>query len=289
MGFPSIVCPDSEMVLQGFTGRSVVLRLNRCQGIAAGVENVRRSANTLVGVMVESDRPLADIEFAHHHQGIPLAVMAPALGPFRDLARHLDRLRALNLRVYLPCDHPENLTGLRILSSVGIHCGADFRNGRTDWESLADLATYAVLERVPHAAIEPFSFIVSNYNSSKYLDWGRVWFDDPRHFLHLDEDGRVALSRAELAEKRFVAPSLNEIEAPDEFPPIRERQLSWRHYFTDNHPCASCAGWKICLGKFSDTLTANPGCAEFFREVLDLVRQHTALQVAAPEPRIWQP
>lgn len=289
MGFPTIVCPGSDSLLQSFTGFSVTLRLKSCDHIGPGVEKVWKSGNTLNGVIVESDRPLADIELDDHRQGIPLAVMAPSLGHFRHLAKHLDRLRNLSLRVYLPCDHPDNLASLRILSSVGIHCCADFRPGRTDWESLADLATYALLGRVPHAAIEPFVFMAANYHSSQYIDWGRVTFDDPRYFLHLDEAGRVALSQAELDEKRFVAHRLSEIGTPEEFPPIRERLQSWKHYFADNHPCASCAGWKICHGKFSDDLTRKPGCSEFFMDLIDLIRQRLALQVAQEERRIWQP
>jgi hypothetical protein len=289
MAFPRIVCPDSATVLQGFTGRSVALRVHGCDGIALGVDHVRKSGNNLFCIIVESDQPLADMEFDDCHQGIPLAVMTPALGRFRDLSRHLDRLRTLNLRVYLPCDHPDNLTGLRILASVGITCCADFSNGRTDWESLADLATYAVLERAPHAAIEPFAFMVAHYPACRCLDWGRVIFDDPRYFLHLDAGGRVALSRAELAENCFVAHSLNEIEAPAEFPPIRDRLRSWQHFFIDNHPCASCAGWRLCLGKFSRNLAANAGCAEFFTEMIDLVPRHIAAPVVPEERRLWQP
>ena len=289
MGFPRIVCPDSEILLQSFTGFPVALRLNHCQGIVPGVEHVRKSGNTLFCVIVESDRPLADMEFDARHQGIPLAVMAPALGRFRDLARHLDRLRTLNLRVYLPCDHPGNLAGLRILSSVGVHCCADFRKGGIDWEALADLATYAVLERTPHAAMEPFAFMAANYPASHRLDWGRVWFDDPRHFLHLDGNGRVALSQAELAEGRFVAHSLDEIQAPAEFPPIRERLRSWRNYFVDGHPCAFCGGWRICLGKFSRDPAGPGGCSEFFLEMIDLVRRQAALPAAPEERQLWQP
>ena len=229
------------------------------------------------------------MEFDARHQGIPLAVVAPSLGRFRDLARHLDRLRTLNLRVYLPCGQPGNLAGLRILSSVGVHCCADFRKGGTDWEALADLATYAVLERTPHAAMEPFAFMAANYPASHRLDWGRVWFDDPRHFLHLDGNGRVALSQAELAEGRFVAHSLDEIQAPAEFPPIRERLRSWRTYFVDGHPCAFCGGWRLCLGKFSRDPAAPGGCAEFFLEMIDLVRRQAALPAAPEERQIWQP
>jgi hypothetical protein len=289
MGFPRIVCPDSETVLQGFTGRSVALRVDGWDRIASGADQVRKSGNSLFCIIVESDQPLADMEFDGRHQDIPLAVMAPALGRFRDLARNLDRLRNFNWRVYLPCDHPDNLTGLRILSSVGITCCADFRDGRTDWESLADLAAYAVLERAPHAAIEPFAFMAANYPTCRHLDWGRIIFDDPRHYLHLDACGRVALSRAELAENWFVALSLNEIGVPAEFPPIRDRLRSWQHFFIDNHPCASCAGWRLCLGKFSQDLDANAGCAEFFTEMIDLVHRHTAAQAVPEERRLWQP
>ena len=230
------------------------------------MEKVRKSGHSLFCVIVESDRPLADIELDEHHTGIPLAVRAPVAGRFRDLAQRLDRLRNLNLRVYLPCDNPDNLASLRTLSSVGIHCCADFRHDSNDWESLADLATYAVLERSPHAPIEPFAFIVSNYHASKYLDWGRVTFDDPRYFLHLEMDGRVALSRAELDEKRFVALSPDEIEEPDEFPPIRERLRSWRHYFIDNHPCAFCAGSKFVSGSFPMASPKMPPVPNFSRK-----------------------
>jgi hypothetical protein len=288
MGFPIIVSPNNRLLLQSFTGFSVVLRLNDCPRLAEGVENVRQSGNSLCCVIMEFNRPLADIALEDYPPQIPLAVMVPALGRFRDLAGNLDRLRHLNLRVYLPCDHPDNLSSLRILASVGIPCCADFRYGRNDWDALADLATYAVLEQAPHAPIEPFAFMAANYHPGHYLDWGRVIFDDPGHFLHLDEDGRVALSPAELVEKRFVASNLQEINSPAEFPPIRRRLRSWRHYFTDNHPCAFCAAWRICRGKFSAGLSDNAGCAVFFQEMLELVRQARALHLAREKRRIWQ-
>lgn len=288
MGFPIIVSPNSQSLLQSFTGLSVVLRLNDGPCLAEGVENVRQSGNSLCCVIVESDHSLANIDFAAHPPHIPLAVMVPALGRFRDLTRHLSRLRHLNLRVYLPCDHPDNLSSLRILSSLGIHCCANFRYGRNDWQALADLATYAVLEQAPHAPIEPFAFIAANYHPGHFLDWGRVIFDDPEHFLHLDEDGRVALSPADLTAQCFVASNLQEIKSPEEFPPIRRRLRAWRHYFLDNHPCAFCAGWRICRGKFSAGLSDNAGCAEFFQEMLDLVRQTRALHLAQEKRRIWQ-
>jgi hypothetical protein len=209
MKFPHIVCPNCEILLQSFTGRTVVLRLESSENLAAGLENLRKSGNILGGVILETDHPLADLAFADCPRDLPLALYTPALGNFRDLARHLDRLRQLNLRVYLPADKNDNLTSLRILSSVGIHAGAVFAHG-TDWEYLADLATYALLGRAPHAAIEPFAFIAANYRPGQNLNWGSVFFDEPRHFLHLDIHGRVALSPVELAGQRFVAASVGD-------------------------------------------------------------------------------
>ena len=288
MGFPNIVCPNNKSLLRKFKGRSVALRLNDMDGIAEGVANVRDSGNTLFCVTIEANRPLAEIGWEDCPEGTPLAIMAPSMGLYRNLRKHLEKLRGLDLRIYLPCDNADNLTSLRILSSVGIHTCADFKERDPDWESLADLAAYAILGQTPHAGIEPFAHILVNYDPSQYLDWGRVVFDDPARFLHLDEDGRVALSRAELDRNRFVG-NLNEIEAPEEFPPIRERNLSWRNYFINNHPCASCAGWKVCLGKFSGSIRDNAGCSRFFTEMLDLVCRRRSLDAAREEHRVWQP
>ena len=149
--------------------------------------------------------------------------------------------------------------------------------------------TYAVLGRAPHASMEPFIFIASNYDPHAYLEWGSLYFNDPRRFLHVDAEGRVALSPAELRQKRFVAPSLADIGIPSQFPPIHQRLQAWRHFFTDNHPCASCGGWKICLGKFARQMRKNGGCRAFFVEMLEVARQYQEQKSPPMEACIWQP
>jgi hypothetical protein len=149
--------------------------------------------------------------------------------------------------------------------------------------------TYAVLGRAPHAPIEPFSFIASNYDSHLILPWGAIAFDDPAHFLHLDAQGRVALSCDELRQGVFIAPSIGGIDASTLSAAISERVNAWRRYFVDNHPCASCAGWKICLGRFSDDLPDDAGCAKLFSELIDAAAM---LKTPAPQQdqsEIWRP
>ncbi|MEW6387083.1 MAG: hypothetical protein AB1491_06170 [Thermodesulfobacteriota bacterium] len=289
MNLPRIVCPPDPGLLQSFVDRTVLVRVPSLGEAAAAAARVGQSGNRLLCVIVESDSPLADLDFQEDQKAIPLAVMAPSTGQFRHLARQLDLLRSFNLRVYLPGHHAENLVGLRILSSVGIYTCAVLGNGSMDWEALADLMTYAVLERVPHAAIEPFNFIASRYDPAAYLEWGGIFFDDPKTYLHLDGKGRVALSPAELRKKQFIAQSIAEIPEPAEFPAIRERLQAWRQYFLDNHPCASCPGWKICLGRFAGDGLGNQGCAGFFLEMLEVARQFKNRQTQAEEFRIWQP
>jgi hypothetical protein len=288
MSLPRIVCPHNRDLLQTFRDRTVAVRVKGLETAAAAAADVWESDNHLLCVIIESGSPLADLDFREEQKDLPLALMAPSCGKFRHLARRLDLLRRCNLRVYLPGSPPENLVSLRILSSVGIYTGAMI-DGGVDWDALGDLMTYAVLERVPHAAIEPFAFIASHYDPSSYLDWGGLFFDNPENYLHLDEEGRVALSAAELREQRFVAPSISEIAAPQEFPAIRERLQAWRQYFVENHPCASCGGWKICLGKFAASGSGSQGCAGFFLEMLEVARQFKDRQIQAEGFQIWQP
>lgn len=289
MKLPRIVCPYNKTLLRSLRGQELAVRVRTTDHAEEAATCVRESGNGLFCVIVDARSPLADLELRDDLKDIPLAIMAPALGKFRNLVRILPILRGGNIRVYLPCDDPENIVGLRLLSSVGVHSCAVFGADMPDWDALADLMTFAVLERAPHAPIEPFEFIAGHYDPSSYLDWGALFFDDPRRFLHLDAKGRVALSPAELRAKRFVADNIGAIAAADEFPAIRERVEGWRRYFVENHPCAFCGGWKVCLGKFAGADTGNEGCGAFFRELMDVARQRAALRAQGEECRIWQP
>lgn len=289
MKLPKIVIPYNKSLLRSISGQIVAVRVKNIAQAAEAADQVRDSANALFCVIVDTNSPLAELGMLDGMKEIPLAIMAPAMGKFRRVAEILPILRGGNIRVYLPCDQPDNITSLRLLSSLGIHCCALFAPGETDWEALADLMTYAVLERAPHAPMEPFEFIASSYVPGSYLDWGRVFFDDPRHFLHLDARGRVALSHREASTGNFIAAGIAEIASADELPAISERINSWRYRFAENHPCAYCAGWKICLGRFAAEAGSDGECAAFFQEMLDVSRQRAAQRAGGEELRIWQP
>jgi hypothetical protein len=121
------------------------------------------------------------------------------------------------------------------------------------------------------------------------LDWGCAVFDHPRSFLHLDENGRVALSERCLAIGEFVADSIHEITSANDFLPIRDKCHEWRTYFRDGHVCAFCPGWRICLGKFSSGVFEPEKCSGFFAELMGLASQFQSVTQARNERLIWRP
>jgi len=286
MEWPKFVCPNERSLLETFQGQTFAVRIRSLDEARCAEANVRECGNTLFCAILESVIPLEAIEFSEDQKDIPLALFVTSIGKVRKFAKRLDLMRQSNMRVYVPANNQENLAGIRILSSLGIHTCAVIDGTGTNWEALIDLMTYAVLGRVPHASIQPFDFIASHYHPEAWTNWGRVYFDDVAEFLHLDAQGRVGLCHKDLMEGRFVAGSVGEIGDPSKFPAIKDRVQSWKRYFLENHPCASCPGWKICLGR----LSAHPpdGCAEFAQEMIQVARQSKSLQTAPEGPSVWQ-
>ena len=48
-----------------------------------------------------------------------------------------------------------------------------------------------------------------------------------------------------------------------------ESQTQWQAFFLKTEPCAFCPAWRVCLGKFSSTHEQNPGCKDFFPDLMD--------------------
>jgi hypothetical protein len=273
----NIVCPYNTALLNRLKDHVVIVRVEGTDVISKAAADVVYSGNQLRLVIVETDLALDSIEYYDQWKDIPLALKASSLGKFRNLVKKLDTMRNLNLCVYLSCSDHKNIVGLRILSSVGIRCGVTFDEGDVDWEDLADLMTYAVLERTPHAPIEPFMFIATHYKSDAHTDWGTVFCDDPNTFLHLDSEGHVALSLKELNKKQFIAMDYFGVTPSFLSEVIGQRSQTWRDYFLDNGACARCVGWRVCLGKFNRGSRQVDGCEAFFSEMMEVAEQYQSI------------
>jgi hypothetical protein len=278
-----LVCPHDRALLDRLEARTVCVRVDATSDIASAAADVRRH-NTLACVICDSNVALEDIEIQDDWRDLPIALMVPSAGRFRGIAGKVDALRTLNLRVYLPCDA---LTGARVLASLGIAVCIEFHTA-PDWDALTDLMTYALLGLVPHAPIDPFHTIANGYRqTNRSDDWGRVTFDDPSRYLHLDAAGRIALSRSDLCAGKFVASDLPQLDSPEVKRAIEERTEAWRELFAECHFCARCRAWRICRARVCDGKAAPDGCEAFFGEMAEVI-EHRRNQPGSAAA-LWQP
>jgi len=274
MSYPTLLCPHDPALFDPLKGHNVAVRVDRPEDVCRAAEEVDSAGGILNRIIIETDRPLSALPIPGDWDGIPVALFAPEMGRYRDLSDTIQKLYDFKIHVYFPAGNAENLVSCRILASLGVTCCLAFDEREPDWTALADLMTYAAFGPVPHAPIEPFHHMASHYSPGACLDWGALYFDDPREYLHLDSRGRVALSRHGLTKGLFIADHISSIRDPLENEGYMKGLNAWRRHFLEDHPCILCEGWKICLGRFGSDGRHRPGCARFAADTLAEIEQY---------------
>ncbi|MBN1574317.1 MAG: hypothetical protein JW984_14050 [Deltaproteobacteria bacterium] len=277
MDFQNIVLPYEPSLIEALEGRDaeLIVHVNDISEIVPAADDVLSSRNRLRSIVVGTDKTLDLLDFSGGWETIPVILYSPGPGSFKDLQQKFDLIHKLNLRPLFPADNKEGVVGLQTLSSTGFQCGVDFGFESPNWEALTDLMTYAILMTTSHANVEPFSYLIENYNPHEFNDWSSVYFDDPKDFLHLDSQGRAALTYSDLASKNFIAENISEVDSMEVCLQLEEKKRAWRRYFLENLPCSTCEGWRVCLGKFERLIDKSGLCsaAPFFKEMLDILDQ----------------
>jgi hypothetical protein len=266
-----VVCPADPELLGRLRGCVVVLRLPSLEGLDRAIDAARRAETPLHCVAVESRHPLAMLKVEERWVDTPIALAVPSIGRIREVVAMAPLLRRMNIRIVLAADVPGNLTALRILASLGVACVAGPGKGPIAWDEFSELATYALVGIVPHAPIEPFDTLAAQYDPNRRTDLRRVWFDDVTRFVHMDGSGRFALTASDLAAGRYAGLTPEELDGFDATEAYRDRLEAWRLVFLQKDGCASCPGWRICLGTFESSASNGAGCRKAFSEILDLI------------------
>jgi len=284
----AIVFPFREDLLCRLRGLAVVPRVQSLENIGDVLNPIYHAGANTRCVLVESEVPLTSAGLHQGLAGIPVALAVPRLGPLSDFFRLLPVLRQLSIRVFLPIGVEGNLTTLRILSSLGIGTTIVLDGKEPDWDGLADLMTYAFFGQVPHASIDPFNYLGDNFDPGSRNEFEAVYFDDPRAYLHLDPEGRVALTRDALKRGDFLAGDLesirNGIEGLEAF---RSRMSAWSDHFLALDACSTCPGWRVCSGRFARHRQPDDNCRGFCAELLDNLEQYRATR--RQPVTSWQP
>ncbi len=236
--------------------------------------DVVNKQNKLNNITVYYDGALTSIRFLETWKHIPLVLYVNSIGSHRMFFHLMPILRQMNVRIFLSNQTPQNFVDLQIMASLGICSGIYFSTTKMDWNKFADLQTYAIYSKNKHAAVEPFNFILSNYKRESRLDFNTVYYNDPQKFLHLNAEGQIALNADDLKAGKFVLENISLIDSlPDNQDYIKET-TKWQQHFLDKTHCAECLAWRICLGKFVETIDDQKSCANTMTELLDGVEHH---------------
>ena len=283
-----LVCPYDRKLLDRMRSKAAVIRVPDIEKAISAYQYAKDAQVMIHCILVETQLPLAAIDFITGCENIPLAVYVSGLGNFRDFINKIAVLRKMNLRVFMPTSPPENFQSLRIISSLGIDSGVLFMDTDPDWDLLTDLMTYSLLGQAPHGAIEPFNYIAGHQNSTGGTDFSAVYFRDPSRYLHVDGQGQVALSGEDLAAGKFLAVNLDQHEDIEQSEEYLQRLEGWKEIFLQNEGCAYCQGFRVCLGKFRNFQSNGQGCKQFFVELMETAEQFQDLEKKRNPPK-WQP
>jgi hypothetical protein len=284
-----LVCPFDKNLLDKMHDESLVVISPGFEQIPHVFHTAGERNNRVMCVVVYSNSSLASVPFHESWKGIPIAIYAAELGPFKEIMMRLPLIRDLNLRIFLNSDKKENYTGLHILSSLQVNCGLEFGEKDMDWEALNDLMTYSLYGKVKHGAIEPFQFVANKYNPERLTEYNTIYFNNPQVYLHVDEDENIAISGKHLQQKNYVAAGLEALNDIKNNKVFEEAILDWQQHFLKDDGCAFCPSWRVCLGKFAEQKERNPGCQKFFADMMEATDDFLSKQHKQREREIWQP
>lgn len=288
MSEQALVCSLQTALTMKLDGSAPVIRTERPDRLREIRTELLNHQMKIRCLLVKTDLSLEEIPFDESWEGLPIALQITRIGRYRTYARMVPRLRKLNIRIYAPAECDENLTGFRILASLGVETALTLTAIPPDWEKVTDLMTYALLGLSPHAGIEPFLFIGEHYEPASRTEFGAVYFDDPTAYLHLDEKGRVYVSPHDLQTGRAAVEEPFEIEGVEKTEAYRDRMESWRQHFVAMDACSVCPGWRLCGGTCARFLSHGNGCSDLFTEMMDVVEQYQAIKSERVRSA-WQP
>jgi hypothetical protein len=284
----ALVIPFTPELMRQAAGADVVVKIDALSDVVAAIDAAGRNNLKLVRIWARPCANLSEIALCDIPTDLPIALEIAGIGSLARCRAHVSWLSRHNVRLYLPLQSRQNAVDLRVLSSLGLHCcgmitGEEPQN--IDWDAVYDLAVYSLFGTQPHGEIDPFSYLRANCGNGRLVDFGQVFFDSPRRYFQVAEDGSISFSRAGMLAGKKIAAKLSAYR--DVIGTI-EYQLAiseHRSFFEQPTECARCEVWRLCLGRFADS-AASGGCRAVFQQVIEC---HEADAKKTPsQKQIWR-
>jgi len=283
MNNPIIISDFYPELLQSSSGNAFVIKTTNPELFQDIYKLVNQNNKLHCIYFSDLSKSLSSIDFKPEWTGIPISVFVRVLGELKQLLPKLGIIRSLNLRLFLPAHPDENLTSIKILSSLGIPTGVFFIKGeKINWSLLNDLMYYYFYTINKHADIEPFKYIADHYHHT-HINFNAVYFNHPLKYIFCNKFGITSLTEANLNDGKNGDLHISELnenwknEKKLDFE--RDLMLNFKHL----NACSVCPGWRICLSAFKEQIEENPGCTDFFTEMLDACEFYNKTRQNKPE------
>ena len=155
------VVPFSEAVISKATGRRLAVRTTDLGDIGRIIAAV--SSDRLHCIEVTADS-LSMIDLKKEWLTLPLVFRLKSAGRLLDCIPALENLRNSAARFYFQATS-ENITAVRVLSSLMVKTGLILDGDNTDWDAMEDLLVYDSCGKVPHTSAEPFLYAYTEYKN----------------------------------------------------------------------------------------------------------------------------
>jgi len=264
----TLVIGFDEKLISRLNGENIIVTTNNFNALNR-IKNVVNESNKLNNITVFYDGVLTSIRFLEDWKNIPLTIYVSSLGSYRMLFHMMSALRDMSIKIFLPASNKQSYIDVQTLSSLGILAGIYFNNKNVSWDKFKDLEVYALYAKTNHAPIEPFQYVFANFKGQVRLDFGGLYYNDPNKYLHVNGDGKVALTMHDLINNNFALDSLNDVNQLKDNEEYIKLTTAWQQHFLNKTVCSFCPTWRICLGKFIETVDANKECESFFIELLE--------------------
>lgn len=263
-----IVCDFDEDLIRRFQNKALVVK-TRDLNLVQHIHWVISEHNKNHCIEVDYRGALSAMPVEEEWKDIPMHIFVERFGVFRDLVPKLPVLRGLSARFFLNTDEKDFLTNTQILASLGVNTGIKFGKRPVNWEALNDLMHYDVYAKVPHASIQPFHYLVTEYQADQQTDFNTVYFDNPKKYVHVNAEGKVALSSNDLKDGNFILDNVDQLDQLENMKAYKDYLHRWQEFFFTPEGCSSCPAWRVCLGAFADQVGENPGCTRFFSDLMN--------------------
>lgn len=282
----TLVMNFDENLISKFNGENIIITTDTFNLLNRTYDVVNQN-NKLVNVTVYFQGALTSIKILENWTKIPMCLYVSSLGSYRMFFHMLPILRQMNIKVFLSAQSNQNLIDIQMMSSLGIFTGVYFSEKGVAWDKMKELALYAQHSKSQHAPIEPFQYISTKYKAEETLDFNAIYYNDPTQFLHIDSEGKVALTYHLLKEGKFALDNFQQINTLKDNEEYAAFTTAWQRHFLEKTTCSYCPAWRICMGKFENQIDEEKSCQQVFADLMDGAEIHQEQHKRKPE-KVWQ-